>query len=780
MSSGIFTRLFLVLCTVLFTADVIAGSILTGPGNNSVQFSSVPFQSLDVTVGVCRVDFREVETRLGTFTELFSDDFGYCNKAGDPKLPVYHKLIQVPVGAGFEINIIHSSFTDYKLSDFGIASAIIPAQSPLSKHITDPGQIPFVMNLAAYNQNRFTDAPLLNVTYVGIMRAVVLARLDISPVQYNPVTGTLRVYSRIEARVTFTHPDLLATNGLLDKYSSPWYQALYSRIPDYAKSTDSLLTSSPSTFVIISHYSFKNSLGRFIAWKTRKGFRVIAGYTDNPAVGSTTSSIKSYLQNLYNNPPAGFNPPSFVLFAGDVNLIPTFNTGGHPSDMYYCDYTGDNIPDVTYGRFAAQDTVQLNAYIDKTLEYEQYTMPSDDFLGEAVMVAGADPNYGALYGNGQINYGTGYYFNTDHGILSYTFLQPELIPGSYAPAIHTDVSNGVAYANYTAHGSEDGWADPSFLIPDIAPLQNAHKYCLMVGNCCKTANFGVTCFAKEVTRVSGKGALGYIGCSDYSYWDEDYWWACGFKDVSTNPPYLFNHPGAYDKTFHDHGEPLSEYFVTMGQMVQGGDFAVEESSSGIKLYYWETYCLLGDPSLCIYYSVPAAMQAEFPHRVTTGTNSLNVIAEPLSYVALSLNDSTLLDARSVDSSGLAVLSFPAVTLPCYARLVITKQNRKPLTDSVVFMDFPAGIAQGSPRNSFVIYPNPFRDKFSVTLFTDKPDFFCLKLYDAFGNCVLQKEQQVKNPSQPVTIDGSMLNPGIYFCLIQGRSRTEAGKVILCR
>ena len=780
MSSLNFTRQLLVMGIILLSADVFAGSILTSPGNNKVRFGSVPFRTLNVTMDVCRLDFRDVVTKQGAFTELFSEDLGFSGIVGDPKLPVYHKLIQVPLGAAYDISISYSHFRDYKLKDLGIASAIIPAQAPLSKHITDPAQAPFAMNPAAYRQNNFGDAPLVSVTYAGIMRAVALARLDVSPIQYNPVTGMLRVYDHLEARVTFRHPDLEASKKLLEKYSSPWYQALYSRIPNYAKSADSMLTSTPATFVIIAHPSFKNGLRRFIAWKTRKGFRVITGYTDDPAVGSSKATIKDYLRGLYENPPAGYNPPSFVLFAGDVDKIPAFNTNGHPSDMYYCEYTNDHIPDVTYGRFAAEDTTQLNAYIDKTLEYEQYAMPSDDFLGEAVMVAGADPNCGPLYGNGQINYGTSNYFNPAHGILSHTYLQPELMPGTYAPEIHANVSNGVAFANYTAHGGESGWADPSFSISDIAPLQNAHKYCLMVGNCCKTANFAVTCFAKEVTRATGKGALGYIGCSDYSYWDEDYWWACGFKAVSTNPVYDPAHLGSYDKTFHDHGEPGSDYFVTMGQMVQAGDFAVEESSSGIKLYYWETYCLMGDPSLCIYYSVPPALQAEFPHLVLPGSDSLIVTTEPLSYVALSLNDSTLLDARSVDSSGIAVLNFPAVTSPCYARLVITKQNRKPLIDSVEFRDFPAGIDHGGSGHFVEIYPNPFKARFSLVCNSGKTEQISLGIYDTYGHCVLKKTEQLKQSSQPIIIDGSSLSPGIYFCRIQGGSWTEVRKVIMNR
>ena len=89
---------------------------------------------------------------------------------------------------------------------------------------------------AAYRLNRFTNAPLLKVTDAGTMRAMVLARIDVSPVQYNPVTKTLRVYDRIEAKIIFKHPDMQATRKLLSKYASPFYSSMYSRIPNYPKS----------------------------------------------------------------------------------------------------------------------------------------------------------------------------------------------------------------------------------------------------------------------------------------------------------------------------------------------------------------------------------------------------------------------------------------------------------------------------------------------------------------------------------------------------------------
>ncbi len=643
----------------------------SGLQQNLTSHYLFPRHYLPSNTGMCKPN-------SGLFDEIFVRGYGYSNKVGDPKLPVFHKIIEIPLNAGLSIEIIQQKYKEYDLSAFGINNRIIPLQAPVSKNITDPKQIPFVLNTITYQMNQWLGGPVVKITHVGIMRSLNLARLDISPVWYNPVTGKLRVYERLDIKITFTNSDIPSTIRLKKQTWSPYFQNLYSSgIGNYMQIPDSLITTAPVTYVIIADSTFHDALQSFIAWKKKKGFNVIAGYTNNPAVGTTTTSIKNYLQGLYDNPPTGYQKPSFVLFAGDIGQIPTWMTNSHPSDLYYCDYTGDNIPDVFYGRFAAQNVTQLQTYIDKTLEYEQYSMPSDSFLGDVTMVAGADETNGPLYGNGQINYGTTYYFNSTHSIFSNTYLQPEPSGGNYAQDIHQNVSDGVAFANYTAHGSEDGWADPEFLISDIDLLQNNHKFCLMIGNCCKTANFSTDCFAKEVTRTAQKGALGYIGCSDYSYWDEDFWWACGYKTVTTNPVYDSLHLGAFDVTFHDRGENASQWFVTMDQMVFGGDLAVEESSSGIKQYYWETYNLMGDPSLSIYYSVPGPVAASYPATMIVGMSTLTITTEPYAYVALAVHDTTLLAAKCADASGIVNLTFSPLTSPDSLSVVITKQNRKP-------------------------------------------------------------------------------------------------------
>ena len=54
-------------------------------------------------------------------------------------------------------------------------------------------------------------------------------------------------------------------------------------------------------------------LNEFIQWKRASGFKVIDAYTDDPAVGNTTTTIKAYLQAKYDTV-----QQSYVLLVGDV------------------------------------------------------------------------------------------------------------------------------------------------------------------------------------------------------------------------------------------------------------------------------------------------------------------------------------------------------------------------------------------------------------------------------------------------------------------------------
>lgn len=656
--------------------------------NNSFTITESSFSHIKFTNTIGILNTIEVNTTEGIFTQLRVTGYTKNHIPGDPELPVLYRLIEIPYGATPEVHILSSVVHEYKLSELGIQGKLYPLQPPQPK--TDSQKNPFAYNKNNYESDLFISEKLVDLKIQGFLRSVRIATLQISPFEYNPVSNIIRVYENLEVEIDFTGADPGKTQAEKQRLYSPFFSNIVGVINN--RETDHPQDQTKNTlvkYVIVSDPLFREALQPFVQWKTKKGFQVAEAYTDNPQVGKTTESIRSYLRQLYLNGSETDPVPTFVLFVGDVAQIPSWSCGTHVSDLYYCDYTNDGLPDVYYGRFSANTIEQLQPQIDKTLQYEQYLMPDPSYLNEVVMTAGADATHQLTWSNGQIKYGTKYYFNTDHNLLSHTYLQPEPAGSGYAEQIIENLSKGVSYANYTAHGNINGWSNPTFTIQDIGSLQNKDKYGLMVGNCCENSVFNKNSFAEELLRAKDKGALGFIGASDLSYWDEDFWWAVGSGTISPNPTFETTGAGAYDLTFHDHGEPYEDWHSTMGQMVFAGNLAVQEAGSDYAKYYWEVYCLMGDPSLMIYYSVPKTLPVDYQSVQTLNTNTIEIKTEPFAYIGISRNN-MLHGGGLADAEGYAKIPVQPFTEPGFATLVVTKQNRQPYEGKIQIIS-PDGI-----------------------------------------------------------------------------------------
>lgn len=640
---------------------------------------------------IAEIKTQVLITKKGSFANLEVN--GYIrdySQIGKPQLPVLNKLIEIPQDATVEINIISYDEEIINLADFGITDKLNPIQPSISKGI-DGSKVKFYIDNDAYSKDEYTNKKIVDVIKLGTMRGVILGRLKISPVQYNPVKNIIKVYNNIVVEVKFKNANVAKTISTQKRFYSPYFESTYSSIINYKKGENKdLILSYPVKYVIVADTMFYQALQPFVRWKIRKGFNVVQAYTSNPSVGNTTTSISSYLNNLYNSASLSNPAPSFVLFVGDITQVPPFTcTQGHASDFYYCEYTGDTLPDVYYGRFSANNLTELQPQIDKTLEYEQYLMPNPSYLDSVVMIAGvdngSDPVNGGNsipYANGQINYGVNTYFNSGYGIYSNTYVYPQTNDPNVALAIKSKLSTGPGFANYTAHGGVNGWVNPSFNTSDIANMSNAHKYALWIGNCCLTNSFDKpNCFGVELLRAANKGAIGYIGASNNSFWDEDYYFAVGNKVLTANPVYDPSHLGLFDRTFHSHGESYSEWYASQGQSIFAGNLAVVESGSTSAYYYWEIYHLMGDPSLMPYYSVPIPLTATYANPIVTGTTTLQVNTLPGAYVAISHNN-VLLDARLANNSGNVTLTFTPFANPDTADIVVTAQNCSPFVGTV--------------------------------------------------------------------------------------------------
>ena len=682
-----FIRVLMLLFIGINVISLGATEIQISDANTKLAVQSKSDVKISLLNTIGNINTSIIQHENNDYSILEVSAYSKSDKIGYPSLPMLRKLMEIPQGANPKVKIISYNVKEFNLSDLGLTNSVYPCQGPLSKCADEEL---FKIDESIYQTNAFITDEIVKIEVVGTMRSQRLALVIISPFEYNPVTNVLRVYEDIDFEVTFEDSDYSLTQEIKSNTFSPYFSGMQSSILNYIPETNrSNLTQYPIKYVIISDPMFEASLQPLVDWKKRKGFNVIEAYTD--VIGDTKEEIKTYIQGLYDNGTVEDPSPSFILFIGDLNTMPTYNNGDGVTDRNYVEYTGDLLPEIFYGRMSADTEAQLDVIIGKTLQYEKYTMPDPSYLDEVLLVSGVDGSFATNWGNGQINYGTINYFNLDHGITDHTYLYPA--SGSAGPALKQDVSNGVTFANYTAHCSPNGWADPSFSISDIPNLTNQDKYGLMIGNCCSSSEYQTVCFGEEIVRAANKGCVGYIGGSNSTYWDEDYYFGVGVGTITENPPaYEETTLGNYDRSFHDHGEEFGEWYTTMDQVIFAGNLAVLEGSPSRAEYYWDIYNLLGDPSLMVYFGNPEEMPVTHAGLITIGQPTFTVETEPYAYAALNRDGVTLAVALA-DENGNLEINVDGLT-PGFVELVITAQNRQPYFEEVLVF---------TPNGAFCIF-----------------------------------------------------------------------------
>jgi hypothetical protein len=710
------------------------------------------YQKINISFTFGELKTIDVHTDNGYFSRIYMDGCGGSYNPGNPELPVSVNMLEVPIFGDYVLNVYGEDFVIYDASALGIHFPVYPSQPPVSKSHTGP--VEFIQNKNTYQTDAFYSLPLARFEETGMMRNINLGTLYVSPVQYNPVTQEIKIYKAMDVEILFKKTEFVKTQMIKELHKSPLFRP--SNIINPMNNGKTEFSKVPVKYLIVAHSMFRGELDEFMAWKKRKGFLVDIGYTDDENVGTTTASITHFIKSYYDDATPENPAPTYVLLVGDVQQIPTFMTGGHATDLYYFTWVGGNIPSCYYGRFSAQNIDHLTPQIEKTLQYEQFTMPDPNYLNDAVLVAGYDVSYSSKWANGFVNYATQYYINTANG---YTNVHAHLHPCTHLAAqIRDQISAGVGLANYTAHCNFDSWYNPRFDINDISAMNNLNKYGLMIGSCCGSNKFNLDeCFGEALLRAPGKGAVGYIGGSDLTYWDEDYYWAIGFRSLITaNPTYDSTRLGAYDRLFHMHEEPHDKWMTTFSSMMVAGNEAVQTSTSYLKKYYWEIYHLMGDPSVMTYLTKPSQMQVIVSGVFEVGINSMDVKAVPYAYCALTKNGE-LVAAGFADVTGNITLNFESAEAPGEYEFAAWAQNYIQYFKTIRI--YPQNICENSKTIPCYIYPNPAHN--ILTIETEN-QIFSYEIIDITGKVITSK-QNINN--NLVQVNLTLLTSGIYFVKI---------------
>ena len=757
------------------------------------------------------IEAEDVTNDRGTFSWLTMANTVLGGNVGEPQLPVINELIAVPFGATPRIEITHFSSTDYRLEDYGMKT-LVPRQLPVRKD-QNLDEVPFILNEAAYQTRGLHTEPQAVVSVDGTMRGVQLGTMTIEPVSYDPVNNTLRVFNDIEVEVHFDDADAQATEDMLLRTYSPAFDNVYAQLFNNRAITDVYadhpdLYNTPVKMLVICYSGFQNnsSLNSWLQWKLQKGYHVDIYYTGSGSnnAGTTASAIASFIKNKYNASVSAGNAYTYLIVIGDTGQVPQYMTKtvsyACASDLGYASVnfssnTNNYFPDMYYSRISVENTTHLTNYINKVLTYEKFEFTDGgNYLNNVILVGGWDSNWTPKVAKPTINYATNNYFkssNTTYGGFGSGTINATVSTSSSAGysgtnnGVYNGINNGVCFLNYTAHGDRQEWYQPQMTAAHVATLTNTGKYFFGVGNCCLTGNFNNTsttyspgsaigtnaCFAETMIRVPNAGAVAYVGCSPYSYWYEDFYWAVGAHSYSAGnaPSVSGSSKGVYDVMFQD------QYWNSASALLYLGNLAVQQAvtngntTSGISdgdcnnsaHYYFQFYHCFGDGSVMPYITKPETNTVTIPNAVVPGTSSITVNALAGSYVAVTDNSSVIYGVAEANSSGVATVNFThAIPATGNLYVVVTRQQYQPWFGTIpVVGGTQYGITCVQPQHGTISAPEQAYATATVTLTANPEAGYCLSSWtvtDANNNSVQVTNNQFIMPESDVTVTATFV------------------------
>jgi subtilisin-like proprotein convertase family protein len=632
---------------------VSAGVVAEVPGGTTVEIEIPGFSISEVAGGGF------------AFTSLEVPGCGRSQGVGRAQLPVYRRAIEIPQGADPQVEVLEYESTRFELVEMGLPRRIYPAQPPIEKVPGAREAAEFRISDAFYASSKPYPDFRARVAETGQVRGHRYAVVEVAPVAYKPADGIIEVLSRIKLRLTTAGADEALTRTTIDRYASPDFEREASRmLLDYHAPSVKAVPSLPVGYLIITDPDFYADLQPLVEWKTSKGYYTTITQTSDIPGGATTTAIKAYILDAWQNWEV---PPSFVLLVGDVGDIPNW-TGTEddnpPTDLYYSTMTDpDYIPDLGIGRLSVTSPDETAALVEKIVEYEKALFGGTAWLEKAVFMASED-NYSIT--EGTHNYVISNYLDP----AGYTY--DKLYCHTYSATtqqVRDAYNGGRGLGIYSGHGATTYWADgPQFTQSDVQGLTNIDMYPFVQSYACLTGDFTVgECFAETWIREPDKAGLGFWASSVTSYWDED--------DVLEK--------GVFKALFEDGLTWIS------GMTNQGKWYLYEYyGGGGSTKRYYEMYNLLGDPSLDIWTEEPATMTVSHVGTCPVGGASYAVNVEdasaPVADALTCLNmPGKVYEAGYTDALGdvdLALDPSPTETGNMY--LTVTCHNYRPAIDTI--------------------------------------------------------------------------------------------------
>jgi len=588
--------------------------------------------------------------------------FSYFNEGefleiGKPDLPRFSRLIAIPDESDVSVSI--------EKSDFFILENIevYPRQNLQSESRENDRS--FVIDEDFYKHGNVFPEQVVQIGEPAIMRDFRVVRLTVNPFQYNPQTKELKIYRNMKIKVEFN--GFQADNQkLIHHKKSRAFEPLYrSAIINYDSITDRDEEYQKPSYLFIYPSNLNNdtTLQDLVNWKHEKGFLVTAVSTS--VTGSSTNSIKSYIQNAYNT---WENPPEYICLIGDAGgsyNIPTWHEswsgyngeGDHP----YSQLEGNDIlADAIIGRISFNTLFQFQTIADKIFHYEKIPyMENTNWYRKTLMVG--DPSQ-----SGISTVITKRSIKEMIDRQTENFTQQEVYSGSFVSQMSNGFNSGIGFFNYRGYLGMSGWENYN-----TNALNNGYMLPYVVTITCGTGSFEGTSdattegFLKAGAPGSPKGGIGSVGTATWGTH------TCFNNCVDG---------GIYYGIFTDK-------IYTMGGSLLRGKLSLylnypDDPHNKVEIFsYWNN--LMGDPGLELWTNIPKEIEVTNDSEISVGTNYFPVTVvdtahEPVSnaWVTLLEGDDDIFATGFTDENGEII--FPVfVANSGTAKLTVTGHNLKP-------------------------------------------------------------------------------------------------------
>ncbi|MBE9512340.1 MAG: hypothetical protein IMY71_15820, partial [Bacteroidetes bacterium] len=688
-------------------------------------YQSLKSNNVEIGYNFTGAYVAETVVEKTTYNFLHIKGFAKMSQVGAPALPAHNDIIAMPRGATGKIVILEANYYEYE--GFMIHPTLEPARD--TEGVPGPE---FQKDDTIYTKDEFFPKNIVEIVNVGLSRGTGLATTQIRPVQFNPVTGKIRVYPSIKYRLktiggeksfdyiskenTLHYTNLLKRN-VINSESIP------DGISDKKKSNrNNTEAAGANNYIIITHDEYLVAANDLANWKCQLGYKVEIVSKSS----WTAAQVKTEIHNRYDTWTP--KPDYFVIIGdhtgsyavpGEIHQDPKYGDD-FVTDLYVAcmDRGSDHVPDMAHGRISVSSSAEATVIVNKIINYEKTPTTNTDYYNNILNCAQyqdvesteAADGYAArrfchtsedirdyiqdehgytservyftstIWDVTDLHYNNGYY--SDGQLLPAELRSPSFNWDGGNSNITSAIDAGKFMVFHRNHGyiGGSGWAHPNYTTTSMTSLANGDKLPVIFSMNCHTGEFQLdNCFAEKFLRMENKGAVGVVGAAYYSY--------SGFNDALSEGMIdaIWSDPGIYPD-FGTAGNGGSytigagNDIYTMGDVLNQGLYAMVQNY-GDNTYTYELFHYFGDPAMKIWTANPNDNTITATHDATIDCagSSFLVTGSTAGATTTLVFNKELIAETTLDGSGDGILTYSITNPGSTVTLTISKYNHKPYT-----------------------------------------------------------------------------------------------------